>query len=1011
MTLSNQTSKNVYVGDDSTLIFAYTFRIFADADLEVTIQDTSVDPQTEITLVLNTDYTVSGADNPTGGNVTLVLGGQLSVAPTTTDNITIRRDLPLTQPTDYVENDPFPADAHEDALDRSRMIDQQLQEVLDRSLQLPANITGVDVSLPVPEADAPIGWNSTATGLTNNPTNTNLSQIDTAATPDFIGATGGDGVIRTGASISYVDGGDFVTLSVVPGSVDHDALLNFVADEHIAHTSVVLTAGTGLSGGGDITASRTFDVTADYSVITANDGATDVTAAELETLTDGSNADALHAHATITDDRVKIDAAATRDYIGATAADGVIRAGASIAVADGGDFITLTVSEANVDHDSLQNYDANDHVDHTTVDIATAVNTSGLAGGGDISATRNLVVDIANTTAGTVASADEVLIADVDDSDNLKRVTAQSIADLGAGGGPVSIEDEGGLLTAAVSNIDFVGAGVTASNVGSDVTVTIPGGGGGATLTQAVAQATHGFSVNDWVYHNGTIYALADASAAGTAESIGIVSAVADVNNFTVQFGGRITGLSGLTAGEAHFLSETAGQITATAPSTEGAVIKPVLVADSTTTGFIFNMRGVAVTNTTSFFQSFVDGDLSSGVLTVTHSLGHKYCQVQIFNNSDKMIMPDDITLVDNDSLTVDLTSFGTLTGTWRVVVLDTGTTQAYSNTTHIQSFVNGDLSAGVLTISHGLSDQYPIIQVYDENDQVVVPDLIEGVSTNTATVDLSSFGTISGTWRAVLSAIGGTAAATPTSTTFNQSFADGDLTAGVLTVTHNLGTQYNGVTVYDNNGDVIQPDDITATSVNVTTIDLTSYGTLTGTWQAVIIGPGAYSSNIASDLNISGQTTADRLVYDGANWVRKEACAFLVRADDVSQTNIATGSDQQILWVTEVFDIGGNFASNTFTAPVTGLYHLSVGITLANLDSAATYYDIKINAGAVDYTLGFFYPGEVLSADTQAYTKTGSVTVQLTAGQTAIVEFRQQGGTAQTDMTSNSFFSGHLIA
>ncbi len=66
MTVSNQTSKNVYVGDGATVLFAYTFRIFADSDLEITIQDTTVTPQTEITLALNSDYTVTGADNPTG---------------------------------------------------------------------------------------------------------------------------------------------------------------------------------------------------------------------------------------------------------------------------------------------------------------------------------------------------------------------------------------------------------------------------------------------------------------------------------------------------------------------------------------------------------------------------------------------------------------------------------------------------------------------------------------------------------------------------------------------------------------------------------------------------------------------------------------------------------------------------------------------------------------------------------------------------------------------------------
>lgn len=42
--------------------------------------------------------------------------------------------------------------------------------------------------------------------------------------------------------------------------LSHDSFADFVADEHIAHSGVILTAGTGLTGGGDISASRTFAV-------------------------------------------------------------------------------------------------------------------------------------------------------------------------------------------------------------------------------------------------------------------------------------------------------------------------------------------------------------------------------------------------------------------------------------------------------------------------------------------------------------------------------------------------------------------------------------------------------------------------------------------------------------------------------------------------------------------------------------------------------------------------------
>jgi hypothetical protein len=72
----------------------------------------------------------------------------------------------------------------------------------------------------------------------------------------------------------------------------------------------------------------------------------------------------------------------------------------------------LSVSEANVNHNSLLNYVANEHVDHSTIDINTNAN-SGLAGGGNITADRSLVVDVNNATAETVAdNADTLLIYD-----------------------------------------------------------------------------------------------------------------------------------------------------------------------------------------------------------------------------------------------------------------------------------------------------------------------------------------------------------------------------------------------------------------------------------------------------------------------------------------------------------------------------------------------------------------------------------------------------------------------
>ena len=61
-----------------------------------------------------------------------------------------------------------------------------------------------------------------------------------------------------GTGVATVGSGNTVTFNSVDSEIVHDNLSGFVANEHIDHSGVTLTAGNGLSGGGDITASRTF---------------------------------------------------------------------------------------------------------------------------------------------------------------------------------------------------------------------------------------------------------------------------------------------------------------------------------------------------------------------------------------------------------------------------------------------------------------------------------------------------------------------------------------------------------------------------------------------------------------------------------------------------------------------------------------------------------------------------------------------------------------------------------
>jgi hypothetical protein len=144
MSVSSTTTKVSYAGNGSTTVFAYTFKIFAAADLEVIVRAAN---GTETTKTLTTHYSVSGAGEEAGGNVTMV------TAPASGETLFIRRNLTLTQGTDYVENDPFPANSHENALDRLTFITQGIQEELDRAIKASKTNTIGDSEFTVSAAD------------------------------------------------------------------------------------------------------------------------------------------------------------------------------------------------------------------------------------------------------------------------------------------------------------------------------------------------------------------------------------------------------------------------------------------------------------------------------------------------------------------------------------------------------------------------------------------------------------------------------------------------------------------------------------------------------------------------------------------------------------------------------------------------------------------------------------------------------------------------------------------
>lgn len=158
MPVENRVNKVLYNGDGTTKDFQFSFKIFKEENIVVSIVNAD---GTETTKTLGSDYSVSSDDFNLGGTVTM------KVAPLATEKLFIIRSIPLVQDANFRPVSGFPEEVITDGFDAGIMIDQDLQEQIDRCLRAPSFVDA-DYTLPGAEAGKALIWDKDGKRIVNS---------------------------------------------------------------------------------------------------------------------------------------------------------------------------------------------------------------------------------------------------------------------------------------------------------------------------------------------------------------------------------------------------------------------------------------------------------------------------------------------------------------------------------------------------------------------------------------------------------------------------------------------------------------------------------------------------------------------------------------------------------------------------------------------------------------------------------------------------------------------------
>ena len=206
------------------------------------------------------------------------------------------------------------------------------------------------------------------------------------------------------------------------------------------------------------------------------------------------------------------------------------------------------------------------------------------------------------------------------------------------------------------------------------------------------------------------------------------------------------------------------------------------------------------------------------------------------------------------------------------------------------------------------------------------------------------------------------------------------------------IGTLTDTITIQPNSGNLV---------IKAGTIDATNSIRLEagGTTSTYLEYRGYLGHQFVSNTSLA-------MTIDSTGAVTKPLQPYFAVYPSSIQSNISNSGYDTIAFGSETFDVGSNFASNTFTAPVTGKYHFSINMRLDSIDTSAAYYNIEIQTSNRSHAQLFSRHGTDINYENFMMT----VIADMDANDTVIIRIFQNGGTSQTDINTSTTWYGYLL-